>query len=194
MAWYVVRTNIKSEEKAAANLRRAGYNVYLPMMKIERQHKRTKKWLTKHLCLFPRYLFLEQPEQANWFKARMCQGVESVLGICGTPVAVPGARVERMIRDQAELLFDDTREAEVRRQEIGRNKRETTKMRFPVGTKVRAKDGPFAEFRGLVTSVTGKGALEVMLNVFGRLTPVAFPVEQMERVNRLSVDEQDAAA
>lgn len=195
MAWFVVRTNIKCEEKAEQSLRRAGYDVYLPRMKIERQHKRTKKWLVKTLCLFPRYLFVAQPDrEANWLKARLCDGVESVLGVCGTPVAVASAKVERLQRMQADLQFDDTRAAKLHRQEIGKTERETTRMRFPPGTRVRAKDGPFAGFRGYVTNVDAKGAVEVIVTLFGRLTPVPFPVEAVERINSEPVDEKDHAA
>ena len=34
-AWYVVRTNIKCEEKASANIRAAGFDVYLPRSRVE---------------------------------------------------------------------------------------------------------------------------------------------------------------
>lgn len=36
MAWYVIRTNIKSEDKAERNLRDAGFATYAPWQKFER--------------------------------------------------------------------------------------------------------------------------------------------------------------
>lgn len=183
--WYAIRTNIKCEHKARQNLRRAGYGVYLPEMRIERQHKRTKKWLTKTLCLMPRYLFVQMPDgPEDWYNLRKCEGVECVMGIEGQPIPIrpeDGEHpVERLMEMQSNLDFDDTRDAKIKRREIGRNKRETTKMKFPVGSRVRAKDGPFATFRGYVTNVKAKGEVAVLLNVFGRMTPCDFPSDWVE--------------
>jgi transcriptional antiterminator NusG len=33
--WYVVRTNVKAEDKASANIRKAGYDVYYPRRRVE---------------------------------------------------------------------------------------------------------------------------------------------------------------
>lgn len=190
MSWFVVRTNIKAEGKAERNLRTAGFGTYLPAMKIERQHKRTKAWIEKTLWLMPRYLFVEVPAAgANWMKLRQCQGVESILGASNgagevAPFPVPDAMVARLIELQADMAFDDTRAAKVRRKEIGRNRRETTSMRFPVGSRVRAKDGPFAAFRGMVTNVNAKGEVEAMIEIFGRLTPATFQTDNLELADR----------
>lgn len=193
MSWYVVRCNIKCEDKAERNLRSAGFRVYVPRMKIERQQRRTKKWIITELPLFPRYLFLEQKPKPDWFTARRCEGVEGVLGalsISGEvePFPVPSRHVERLMAMQADLAFDDTRTAKIRRREIGRNKRETTRMRFPVGSRVRAKDGPFAMLGGIVTNVKARGTVEVMIELFGTLSPAEFPHEWLE------VEDEEQAA
>ena len=56
--WYVVRTNIKCEKRALSALTAAGYEAYLPLMRRDVVHHRTKKVITKELVLFNRYLFV----------------------------------------------------------------------------------------------------------------------------------------
>ena len=148
MAWYVVRTNIKSEEKAERNLRRAGFIVYSPMARIERFNKRRKVWIETALRLMPRYLFVEVDGAVPWFTLRACEGVESVLGWQGMPARL-NERDSKVLRDvqqaEADLQFDTTRAAKIRRGEIGKNKRDTVRMKFPAGASIKITDGPFAE-------------------------------------------------
>lgn len=180
MAWYVVRTNIKCEEKAERNLRRAGFSTYSPMARLERFNKRRKVWVETELRLMPRYLFVETSGEVPWYILRACEGVEKVLGADGTPCRLHDAE-EKALRDvmaaEADLLFDTTRAAKIRRGEIGKTKRDTVRMRFPVGTPIRITDGPFAQFFAQVTNVTGKGKLQALVMIFGHLSPVEIPAK-----------------
>lgn len=198
-SWFILKVTPRAEDKARIALRRLGLGVYIPKMKIERQHRRTKKWATTEHQLLPGYMFVEftfderpngRPRFDDWKALRSCDGVKEVMGIQGDddsqPYAIPTRIVERLMRQQEEMVFDDTRAAKLRRREIGKNERETTTMRFPVGTQVRAKDGPFASFMGLVTNITAKGEIEALFSLFGRLAPVTFPVEHLETVAEIS--------
>lgn len=202
--WYAIQTNPKCEFRAERSIRSAGFGVYLPRKRIERRHKRTKKWLLTTLCLIPRYLFVQMPKvDPDWFALRKCDGVHSVMGFQGNPLPIKRTflhadkntgeliysdhPVERLIEMQDRLEFDDTREAKIRRREIGRNERETITMRFPVGTRVRAKNGPFKAFGGMVTNINARGEVEAMIELFGRMTPVEFPAADLEP----DIDETD---
>lgn len=181
--WYVIRTNIKCEEKAERNLRRAGFKTYSPFARIERFNKRRKVWIETELRLMPRYLFVETTGVVPWYVLRACEGVESVLGSEGRPCRLHAAE-ERALRDvmaaEADLQFDTTRAAKIRRGEIGKNKRDTVRMKFPKGASIRVTDGPFAEFMAEVTNVTAKGKLEALIMIFGELTPVTIKAEWAE--------------
>ena len=114
--WYVVRTNIKCEKRALAALTGAGYEAYLPLMRRDVVHHRTKKVVTKELVLFNRYLFVAQPARdADWFRLRRCDGVETVLGANGRYLPVDARAVEAFRQAEAELEFDETRAARLRR-------------------------------------------------------------------------------
>lgn len=181
--WFVVRTNIKCEEKAERNLRRAGFSTYSPLARIERFSKRRKVWVETELRLMPRYLFVEVSGAVPWFVLRGCEGVEAVLGAEGKPCRLHDAE-ERALRQvmeaEADLQFDTTRAAKVRRGEIGKNKRDTVRMKFPTGASIKITDGPFAAFMAQVTNVTAKGKLEALVMIFGHLTPVTIKAEWAE--------------
>lgn len=186
MAWYVIRTNIKSEDKAERNLRDAGFATYAPWQKFERFNTRKKVWLQWAMRLAPRYLFLEAPDaNVPWYVIRACEGVESVLGINGTPHRLSGTEVaalDEIMAAEAGFVFDETRAGKLHRREIGKTKKETTRMKFPVGSKVRISDGPFTSFNGEVTNVNGRGHISVLASIFGRLTPVELEAGQVEAI------------
>lgn len=186
MAWYVIRTNIKSEEKAERNLRNAGFRTYAPWQKFERLNRRKKVWIQHQMRLAPRYLFLEaSASTVPWYAVRGCEGVESVLGINGSPHRLSDSEVaalHEIMRAEADFAFDETRAGKLHRREIGKTKRETTRMKFPVGSKVRISDGPFTSFNGEITNVNGRGHLLVMTEIFGRMTPVELDVGQVEAI------------
>lgn len=177
--WYVIKTNIKCESRAARSLHDAGYGAYLPKLKFEIRHHRTKKWLTKEANLFRQYLFAGMPiGTADWFSLRRCDGVEYVLGI-DEPMPVKTGAVRDFWEREHKLEFDTTKEARLARREIGRTRRETTRMKFPPGSrfKTRVSDVPFF---GKVVSVNGRGAIMAMVEMFGRMTPMEIDPEKAE--------------
>lgn len=191
MAIYVVRTNIKSEEKAERNLRAAGFSTYAPWQRFERLNRRKKVWIQHEMRLAPRYLFLDtgdlRRDETPWGVIRACEGVESVLGVEGRPVALNGVQaqqLEAIKAAEADYAFDETRAGKLHRREIGKTKKETTRMKFPVGSKVRISDGPFSSFNGEVTNVNGRGHLTVLAFILGRMTPVELEAGQVERLER----------
>jgi transcription antitermination factor NusG len=186
--WYVIRTNIKSEDKAERNLRDAGFSTYAPWQKFERYNRRKNVHITRELRLCPRYLFLDvgaiSRERTPWGVIRGCEGVESVLGVNGLPMPLSPLEeraLQHIQQAEREHAFDETRAGKLYRREIGKTKKETTRMKFPVGSKVRINDGPFATFSGEVTNVTGRGYIEVITMMFGRLTPVEVEPGQVEQ-------------
>lgn len=182
LSWYVVRTNIKCEDRAASSLHAAGYDVYLPRMRKDIVHHRTKCVLTKEFPLFNRYLFVGM-SNSDFYTARACDGVECFLGINGTPIRVPAAHVERFFTAEINMEFDDTTKAKIHRGEIEKDAKRQLKRTFPKGASVQVKDShPFGGFFGQVVSVSGKGKIKAMLEIFGGLTPVEFDAADIEPV------------
>ncbi len=58
------------------------------------------------------------------------------------------------------------------------------RVEFEVGESVRVVDGPFADFLGKVDEINPeKGKLKVLVNMFGRETPVELDLLQVEKVH-----------
>lgn len=184
--WYAIRTNIKCERRASRSLTNAGYEVYMPMKRWEDLHHRTKKVILHEIPLFMRYLFVAQPEQgADWYTLRRCDGVECVLGIDG-PAPIPEKDITGLMHlEYQKLAFDSTREAKIRKGEIARTKRDTVRMHYPEGTRIRTVVGDIP-LVATVTSVNAHGTIEAVVEAMGRLVPIAVESEQVQRVDRRS--------
>lgn len=195
--WYVIRTNVKCEEKAERNLRAAGFRTYAPWQRFERWNRRKNCHILHERRIVPRYLFLDVGNrtinEVPWGVIRACEGVECVLGVNGTPAPLSEKsararefsdveKLQAIMEAEAQHVFDETRAGKLFRREIGKTKAETTRMKFPVGSKVRINDGPFATFGGEITNVTGKGMLQIMTSLFGRMTPVEMEPGKVEPI------------
>lgn len=182
--WYVVRTNIRCEDKAASNLRAAGYEVYLPKMRKDMIHHRTKAVITREFVLFNRYLFAAQPATgADWYTLRSSEGVECVLGVDGVPMPVPAASVEAFRNAEIDMQFDDTKAARLHRGEIERTHELELRKRFKARRSVRVLNGPFGGFAGQVESITGRLTIKAMILIFGRMTTVEFAPADLEPID-----------
>lgn len=162
-------------------LEEKGFDHYFPRMRKEIRHHRTKKLIERRFPLFAGYVFVGMPSaNPDLYSLAQCRGVAYVLGVDGHPWRVPAAEIERLRADEVNMVFDDTREARLKRREEGQTRRETIAMQYPTGAEVRVSEGPFAGFHGHVTGVTGKGHVKAMLDLFGRLTPCEFEAVDLE--------------
>ncbi|MBZ9600730.1 transcription termination/antitermination protein NusG [Phyllobacterium chamaecytisi] len=180
--WYVVRTNVKSEEKAFANIRKAGYDTYYPRRRVEVQNRRTHTYKTLENPLMPRYLFVAfYVRDKSFYRVTCCDGVECILGVDGRPIQVSANNVEKIYLAEIDMKFDDTRAARIHRQEELASEKENTAMQFPAGRNVfvTEKGNPFATFGGVVEEVTKSGKVIALIELFGRMTAVQFDGKQL---------------
>jgi len=182
--WYVVRTNIKCEAKAADNIRLAGFDVYYPRQRVEKKHRRNNTYLVHERPLMISYIFVGMPrdeKQRHFGFVRSCEGVERFLEYQGKPIPVHGRDVQEIYLAEVDMRFDDTRAARIHRKEEAASMRETIKMKFPPGRHVYVADEkhPFSGFSALVDEVTKTGNVTALINLFGRQTSVEFVPEQL---------------
>lgn len=117
--WFVVRTAIKAEAKAADNLRLAGFDCYFPRRRVERYNKRHHTYRTSEHPLMLRYIFLGMPRLAterHFGFARACEGVESILGSGGQYVPVEASLLQDILLAEIDMQFDETRAAKKHRE------------------------------------------------------------------------------
>ncbi|MGN8022175.1 transcription termination/antitermination protein NusG [Phyllobacterium sp. 22229] len=180
--WYVVRTNVKAEAKAAENIRKVGYETYLPRRRVEVKNHKTHTYSLRESPLMPRYLFVSfQRMDANFYRVCSCDGVESILCVGGRPIRVSANSVETIFLAETDMTFDDTRAARIHRKEEAASAKENAARKFPVGRDilVMGPGNPFASFEGVVDEVTKAGKIIALIELFGRLTPVTFDPSEL---------------
>lgn len=183
--WFVVRTNIKCEAKAAMNLHKSRCcDVYYPRMRVEKRNKRTNTYREHEAPLMMRYLFIGMPADKrlqHFGFVRACEGVESILGDQGNhPIPVPHSLVEAIFTAEIDMQYDDTRAARIHRKEEAKSRKKTAEMRFPKGTEVRITDGVFASFMGEVVDVTSRGEIKTLVSIFGRMAEATLDPRHLE--------------
>jgi transcriptional antiterminator NusG len=180
--WYVVRTNIKCEKKAERELRDAGFDVYLPEFKVERFNRKRRVTLVSTLCLFPRYLFVCLDHAGQLGIVRTCNGVEDILpGRPREAEPVPAKQVLKLRAAQENLELDDTDQGRRRRGETVKSGLEALRKRMK-DRRVRIINGPFASFPGTVEVVESFTRIQVLIQIFGRDTPVELEMDQIEEL------------
>jgi len=180
--WYVVRSKVRQEDRAAYNIVRAGFDVYLPLMRKERKPRRANTYITVEQPLMPGYLFVGFASFAKHFgMVRGCDRVYDFLGVEGTPIPIPSKAVVDMQVAEMDMRFDDTRAARIHRGEEERTRRDNIKKQFAKGKSVTISDAkhPFAEFQAVVDEVTSSGSVKALIDLFGRATIVEFQASQL---------------
>jgi transcription antitermination factor NusG len=146
--WFCVRTSIGCARRAELGLRAAGFDVFRPVDDRWRVHKH--RCSDASLGWFGRYLFVGFERIARFATLRETDGVESVLGVAGTPLAVR-PEVLQAVADQIAGY------------------RKTPPAPFKEGQDVLVQAGPFAELRGIVEEADEQsGRASVAIEMFGK--------------------------
>lgn len=156
--WIAVFTQPSSEARAQANLRRQGFEVYLPTYRRRRSHARKVEIVSRPL--FPRYLFVGiDLLLARWRPILGTFGVSYVLCDGDKPRIVPDRVVEALRDGERAAAFDETNPA----------------ARLKPGEAVRIVGGPFADLIGKFQSLTEAQRVVVLLELLGREVAVRVP-------------------
>jgi transcription antitermination factor NusG len=172
----------KGETIIERSLRDEGFHVYMPSMRKDIRHHRTKEIITRRFPLLTGYAFVGGDRETNFYALRDCDGVSDILGIGGNPYPIADATIRMFMTAEEEMQYDDTMQAKIHRRERAATVKADLALRFPTGSKFEVKEGPFAGFHGEVTSVHGRACVKAMMNIFGGLVPTEFTSEQIEKV------------
>ena len=171
-AWYVVHCYSGYENKVRHNLeqrietmgmKNLIFDVVVPTE--EEIEVKEGKRRTIERRVFPGYILVNMiMTEESWYVVRNTPGVTSFVGMGNDPVPLRPEEVSSIIKRM---------EADAPR----------IKVTFKQGERVRIIDGPFNEFRGTVDEIDmEKAKVRVMVNFFGRETPVELDFLQVERL------------
>ena len=171
--WYVVHAYSGHEEKVKKNLEKRIESMdmqdkilqVLVPMEDEIEIKDGKR---RHVQkrIFPGYILVKMLlDDESWYVVRNTPGVTSFVGSGTKPVPLTErdvAKIQRQMKQEAPKI----------------------RVEFEVGEAVRVVDGPFTDFHGKVDEINPeKGKLKVLVNMFGRETPVELDLLQVEKVH-----------
>ncbi len=170
-AWYVVHCYSGYENKVRHNLEQRIetmgmkdmiFDIVVPTE--EEIEVKEGKRRTVERRVFPGYILVNMVmTEESWYVVRNTPGVTGFVGMGTQPTPLRSDEVSQIIRRM---------EAEAPR----------IKVTFKSGERVRIVDGPFNDFRGTVAEIDMERAkVRVMVNFFGRETPVELDFLQVEK-------------
>jgi transcriptional antiterminator NusG len=170
-AWYVVHCYSGYENKVRHNLEQRIetmgmkdkiFDVVVPTE--EEIEVKEGKRRTVERRVFPGYILVNMVmTEESWYVVRNTPGVTGFVGMGNSPTPLRPEEVAQIIKRM---------EAEAPR----------IKVTFKSGERVRIVDGPFNDFRGTVSEIDMERAkVRVMVNFFGRETPVELDFLQVEK-------------
>src|SRR3954466_16052619 len=175
--WFVVHTYAGYENKVKSNLnsRIASMNmeerifeVVIPMEDVI-EFKNGKKVVVQKK-VFPGYLLVRcDLDDDSWYVVRNTPGVTGFVGLGARPTPLSRKEVESILQ----VKVDGTETA----------KKTRPRLEYEVGETVRVKEGPFADFTGTIAEINeDQLKLKVLVNIFGRETPVELEFSQVAKL------------
>ncbi len=176
--WYVVHTQSGYEKKVKQNLEARTssmhmeghiHEVVIPMEEVV-EFKGGRK-VVSNKKMFPGYLLVRcDLDDDAWYVIRNTPGVTGFVGQGSKPSPLPRRDVESFLSVKPEGA-----EAQAK---LGK-----PRIDFEVGESVRVKEGPFAEFSGEIVEINADQLkVKVLVNIFGRETPVELDFAQVAKL------------
>ncbi|MCJ7702883.1 MAG: transcription termination/antitermination protein NusG [Anaerolineales bacterium] len=169
--WYVVHCYSGYEKKVRHNLeqrietmgmKEKIFDVVVPTE--EEIEVKDGKRRTVERRVFPGYIIVNMIlMEESWYVVRNTPGVTGFVGMGNQPIPLRPEEVAHIVKRM---------EADAPR----------IKVTFRMGERIRIVDGPFNDFRGTVAEIDMERAkVRVMVNFFGRETPVELDFLQVEK-------------
>ncbi|MBD3282656.1 MAG: transcription termination/antitermination factor NusG [Candidatus Portnoybacteria bacterium] len=170
--WYAIHTYPASEDTVAHNLKQRIesmdmddkiFNVLVPKEK-KIKIKGGKRYVVEEK-IYPNYVFVEMiVTDDSWYVVRNTPRVTGFIGSGITPVPISDKEIMKLLKKSGE-------------------EEPTYKIEVDVGDPVKITDGPFKDFDGKISEIDKeKGKVKVLVNMFGRETPVELDFLQVKKI------------
>jgi len=170
-AWFVIHCYSGYENKVRHNLEQRIetmgmkdkiFDVVIPTQEEIEVKDGKRRTVERHI--FPGYVLVNlELSEESWYVVRNTPGVTGFVGMGNTPTALRPEEVSQIIKRM---------EADA----------PTVKVTYKVGERVRIIDGPFNDFRGMVSEIDmERTKVRVNVSFFGRETPVELDFLQVEK-------------
>lgn len=174
MDWYILKVQSNREKSITAALKRKiaveGLEDYfgevvVPVEKVTEFKGGKKKVVNRKL--YPGYIVVNMHiNDDTWFAVRETSGIGDFTGSGGKPTPMLPSEVARIVQTEEEETEDAPK----------------LNISFKIGDRVKVNDGNFESFEGEVNAIDEhSGRITVMINIFGRSTPVELEYWQVEQ-------------
>lgn len=158
--WFLAQLKPNCSNIADKNLKRQGFQTFLPLE--ERTRQRNGKFLTTMQPLFPGYIFVAfDVARGLWRTVNSTFGVTRLVGIGKEPAVIPVNLVTQL------MLRYDSKDKLLRSRAL------------KVGDQVTLTKGPFANFAAEVESIAPDRRVWVLMEIMGAHARVAVSAEQV---------------
>jgi transcriptional antiterminator RfaH len=154
MHWYLVHTKPRQEWCALENLRRQGYQCYLPTLPSEKLRQGLLSVADEPL--FPRYLFIRLGlggAAKSWAPIRSTKGVSRLVSFGIEPARVHDGLVELLRTQEAAVQAEPER-------------------LFRQGARVRLTEAPFVGIEGIYQMADGERRVIVLIEILSKSVAV----------------------
>lgn len=172
--WYILKVQVNRENAIKESLEKrikiAGLqdyfgNVMVPTEKVTEIRGEKKKIITRKL--YPGYIMIYMEiNDDTWFLVRETSGIGDFTGAVGKPTPMLDHEVQRILASEKENPAEQPK----------------LKVGYQVGQNIKVKEGTFENFEGTVDNIDfASGRVTVIINLFGRSTPVELEYWQIEQ-------------
>jgi len=151
--WFLIYTKVRQEKKACQHLQNQGYEVYLPLIEVEKVRQGAHVMVTE--ALFPRYLFihLDEAGSQSWAPIRSTIGVSHLV------------RFGQSLPHLSQSLMDWL---------VAQADKCKALPLMKAGDLVSITEGPFKGFEAVFQTYDGQARAVLLLTLLARATEASF--------------------
>ena len=175
MRWYVLKVQSNREKSIRDSLQRRIKRdhleeyfgqIIIPTEKVVETKSGKKK--VREQRLYPGYIMIEMIlNDDSWYLVRDTGGVGDFTGAAGKPIPMQASEIERMLGRETNKKEEPAK----------------VKIDLGVGDTVKINEGAFESFEGSIEAIDeANGKISVMIEIFGRPTPVELEHWQVEKI------------
>ena len=154
--WHVVQSKPRMEQRAKENLENQGFEVFLPMLDLQKVRRGKLQTVTEPL--FSRYLFMRLTERMQDLSVvRSSKGVSHLVRFGTVPARVPDAWVRGMMQQPASSV---------------------QKM-FKSGDTVVVADGPLKGLEAVYLEEDGEARAMILINLLSKPHTLSYDISHL---------------
>lgn len=161
--WYVVLALPRQEDRALLNLKRQGFQAFVPRREETRRIR--QRFVTRTVPVFPRYLFVSlNLATDSWQSINSTFGVSRIVSFGMHPAPLPAGVAETLCES------------------LDRNNVLQFEATLKKGDHIRLVRGPLANHLGVLQSLDEKGRIRLLMDILGNkfiLTTNASNIEKL---------------